>query len=105
MHLLSKQKTKPGFTVIVVVLYSAILFLPSASAAYSSSPTSSSSFFSSSSSSSYGPPSIHYIQQVTEPQTTTESDNITIGNTIVFLTPEIRIDYPATWNALPGIPT
>ena len=28
-----------------------------------------------------------------------------MDNTITFLTPEIRINYPSNWNALPGIPT
>jgi hypothetical protein len=88
LRLLPKQKTKLEFTVIV---YSVILFLSSISASTSS------SF------SSYDP-SIYNIQQATELRTTAES-NITMGNTITFMTPEISIDYPATWNALPGIPT
>jgi hypothetical protein len=92
LRLLPKQKTKLEFTVIV---YSVILFLSSISASTSSS--SSSSF------SSYDP-SIYNIQQATELRTSAES-NITMGNTITFMTPEISIDYPATWNALPGIPT
>jgi hypothetical protein len=96
MRLASKQKRKAGFTVIII-LYSIILFLPSVSAAAYSSPTSSSS--------SHNPPSIHYIQQATELRKTEESNNITIDNTVTFLTPEIKIDYPANWNALPGIPT
>jgi hypothetical protein len=69
-----------------------LLFLPSISASYASS------------SYSYGPPPIHYIQQSTEPQRIAES-NITMGNSITFMTTEIKIDYPVTWNALPGIPT
>jgi hypothetical protein len=73
------------------MLYSVSLLLSSISA--SASP----SF------SSYDP-SIYNIQQATELRTTAES-NITMSNTITFLTPEISIDYPATWNALPGIPT
>ena len=28
-----------------------------------------------------------------------------MNNTITFLTPELRINYPSNWNALPGIPT
>jgi hypothetical protein len=105
MHLLSKQKPKAVFTV-VIILYSTFLFLPSPSAAalynYPTLTPSSSSY--------YDPPYIRYIQQSTELQTTTdsnktESDNITIGNTVTFLTPDIRINYPATWNAFPGVPT
>ena len=43
-------------------------------------------------------------QQATELRRTPES-NITTDDTITFLTPEIRINYPSSWDALPGIPT
>jgi hypothetical protein len=83
------QKAKLG---ISLVLYSVILLLPSTSA-YAS-PASSFSI----------PPSNSTIQQTTELQTSTES-NITNDNTIAFITPQIRVNYSAGWNALPGIPT
>jgi hypothetical protein len=59
----------------------------------------------SSSSSSYDAPSIHYIQQATELLQTIPKSNTTMNNTITFLTPELRINYPSNWNASPGIPT
>jgi hypothetical protein len=82
------QKAKLG---IALMVYSLILFLPSVASAHSSPP---SSFYFQSSS----------IPRATQPQTTTES-NITIDNTIAFITPQIRVNYSASWNALPGIPT
>jgi hypothetical protein len=75
------------------MLYSVILlFLPSISAAYASP-----------SSSPYVPFG-HDDQQATEPQITPQS-NTTTENTITFVTPEIRINYPSSWNAFPAIPT
>jgi hypothetical protein len=91
LSLLPKQKAKAGFT---VMFYSAILFFSSTSVAFASPP----------SSSFYIPSSDNTIQQATDLQTTSES-NVTMGNTITFITPEVRINYPASWNALPGIPT
>jgi hypothetical protein len=92
LQLLSKQKIKLGF---IVILYSIILpVLPSISAA-SASPSLSSSYI----------PFGFYYQQATELQTTTPESNITTDNTIAFVIPEIRINYPSSWNALPGIPT
>ena len=45
-------------------------------------------------------------QQVTELQIPPQSNTTTTtDNTITFVTPEIRINYPSSWNALPGIPT
>src|SRR5829696_1200874 len=71
-----------------------LLFLPSILASYASLP-----------SYPYDPPPIHYTQQQsTEVQTVAES-NITLGNAITFMTTEIKVDYPSSWNALPGIPT
>ncbi|HKG30463.1 MAG TPA: hypothetical protein VKA91_04270 [Nitrososphaeraceae archaeon] len=43
-------------------------------------------------------------QQATELQITPQS-NTTTDNTITFVIPEMRINYPSSWNALPGIPT
>jgi hypothetical protein len=92
LQLLPKQKVKLGF---IVVLYSIILiFLPSISTA-SASPSSSSSYI----------PFGYDYQQATELQTTTLESNITTDNTIAFVIPEMRINYPSSWNALPGIPT
>src|SRR5215216_3796578 len=79
------------------MLYSVILlFLPSISAAVAASASTSSS-------SPYIPIG-NDDQQATELQITPES-NTTTDNTITFLIPEIRINYPSSWNALPGIPT
>lgn len=91
MYLLSNRRAKAGFTII---LYSIILFFPSILAA-SASP-----------SSSYDPPSIHYVQQASvSRRTVPESNATTMDSTITFLIPEIRINYPSSWNALSGIPT
>ena len=93
MSLLPKQKAKWG---LIIIVYSTFLFSPSLSAFTCSL---------SSSSSSSCVPSYYDTQQKTEIQSSAKS-NINIGNnTITFLTPEISISYPATWNALPGIPT
>jgi len=90
MHLLHKQKRKLQF---IAMVYSVILlFLSSLSVASASS-----------SSLSYIPFGYDY-QQATELQTTPESNN-TIDDTITFVTPEIRINYPSSWDALPGVPT
>jgi hypothetical protein len=87
---LEKQKRKLQF---IAILYSVILlFLPSISVAAASS-----------SSLSYIPFGYDF-QQVTELQTAPES-NTTIDDTITFVTPEIRINYPSSWDALPGVPT
>lgn len=81
-----------------------LLFFPSVSAAATAAaaapPVSPSSSFSSNDA-----PSIHYIQQATELPQTIPRSNTTMNNTITFLTPELRINYPSNWNALPGIPT
>jgi hypothetical protein len=80
-----------------------LLFFPSVSAATAAAaapPASPSSSFS-----SHDAPSIHYIQQATELPQTIPRSNTTMNNTITFLTPELRINYPSNWNALPGIPT
>ena len=77
------------------MLYSVILlFLPSISAAASASTSSSSPYI----------PIGNDDQQATELQITPES-NTTTDNTITFVIPEMRINYPSSWNALPGIPT
>lgn len=55
------------------------------------------------SSSTYIPFGYDY-QQATQLQITPQS-SATTNNTITFVTSEIRIDYPSSWNALPGIPT
>ena len=44
-------------------------------------------------------------QQATELQIKPESNTTTTDNAITFVIPEIRINYPSSWNALPGIPT
>jgi hypothetical protein len=75
-----------------------LLFFPSVSAA--APPASPSSSFS-----SHDAPSIYYIQQATELPKTIPRSNTSMNNTITFLTPELRINYPSNWNALPGIPT
>jgi hypothetical protein len=82
------------------MLYSVILllFLPSISAVSASSPSPSSS------SSSYIPFGYDY-RQATELQIMPQSNTTTTDNTITFVTPEIRINYPSNWDALPGIPT
>ena len=90
LYLLSNRRAKSGFTII---LYSLILSFSSISAA-SASP-----------SSSHDAPSIRYIQQATELLQTIPESNTTMDNTITFLIPEIRINYPSSWIALPGIPT
>jgi hypothetical protein len=78
-----------------------LLLFPSVSAAAAAAaPASPSSY-----SSSHVAPSIHYIQQATELPQTIPRSNTTMNNTITFLTPELRINYPPSWNALPGIPT
>ena len=87
---LPKQNGKAGFT---VMLYSIILLLPSTPASVLASPSSPANI-----SSSFD------TQQVKEIQTMSKS-NITMDNTITFITPEIRINYPAGWSPLPGIPT
>ena len=77
------------------MLYSVILlFLPSISAAASASTSSSSPYI----------PIGNDDQQATELQITPQS-NTTTDNTITFVIPEMRINYPSSWNALPGIPT
>lgn len=83
------QNAKLG---ISLVLFSIILLMPS-TLAYAS-PVSSFSVLSSNS----------IIQQTSEVQKRTES-NTTNDNTIAFITPQIRVNYSASWNALPGIPT
>ena len=78
------------------MLYSVILlFLPSIATAAASASTSSSSPYI---------PIGNDDQQATELQITPES-NTTTDNTITFVIPEMRINYPSSWNALPGIPT
>jgi hypothetical protein len=89
LSLSAKQKARAGFT---VTLYSAILFFSSTSVA-----------FASNASSFYIPSSVNNTLQATELQTTSES-NLTMDDTITFITPEVRINYPASWNALQGIP-
>jgi hypothetical protein len=69
-----------------------LLFLPSILAAYASP------------SSSFYVPFDYDYQHATELQITPQS-NATTGNTVAFVIPEIRINYPSSWNALPGIPT
>jgi hypothetical protein len=87
-----KQNTKLGF---VVMLYSVIpLFLPSSISETSASLSSPSHYV----------PFGYDYQQATELRRTPES-NTTTEDTITFLTPEIRINYPSSWDALPGIPT
>jgi hypothetical protein len=91
LNSLSKPKAITGFTIL---LYSAILFFSSISVALAFP-----------SSSPFIPTSDNNGRQAnTELQTASES-NFTIGNSITFITPEIRINYPASWTALPGIPT
>ena len=86
---------------LLVILFSVVMFMPLFSQAYSSSTTTIPTPYP-----PYAPsqPSILYIQQPTDLRTTSES-NLTLDSTISFVTPEIRINYPATWDALPGIPT
>jgi len=94
MRLLPKQKAKWGLTLII---YS-IIILFSQSLPVFPCPLPSSSHSSCA-------PSYYTIQQTTEIQSSAQS-NIDFGNNaITFLTPELRINYPATWNALAGIPT
>jgi len=69
-----------------------LLFMPSILAAYASP------------SSSFYIPFGYDYQHATELQITPQS-NTTTDNTIAFVIPEIRINYPSRWNALPGIPT
>jgi hypothetical protein len=81
------------------MLYSVILllFLPSISSAVSAASPS----LSSSSYSSFG----YDYRQATELQIMPQSNTTTTDNTITFVTPGIRINYPSNWDALPGIPT
>jgi hypothetical protein len=55
-------------------------------------------------SSSFYVPFGYDYQHATELQITPQS-NTTTDNTISFVIPEIRINYPSSWSALPGIPT
>jgi hypothetical protein len=90
LQLFPKQKAKLGF--VLILYFVILLFLPSISET-SASPSSPSYI-------SFG----YDYQQATELRRTPES-NITTDDTITFLTPEIRINYPSSWDALPGIPT
>jgi len=99
VQIFSMQKSNAR---LLVVLFSVVMFMPLLSQAYSSSSPPPPLY------SSYGSPppqsSLLYIQESTDLQAAPES-NLTLDSTISFVTPEIRINYPATWNALPGIPT
>lgn len=89
MTIFPKKKAR---TVLAFISCIAILF---------SSPTAVA--FASVSSSFYFRSSDNFNLQATEPQTTPDS-NLTLDNTITFITPEVKIDYPASWNASQGMP-